>query len=271
MIDLVINLSARVLYLILFFFSIALFCKGETFYRHEELRASCDLPKKCRSFSEDRIFGSGQFSLCELQSFLLKYSDRRVVIVDLRREFHGFIEGNPVSWKLEPGAYKEGSFQYNKGISAGTLQKEEKEFLRKNDAISEKELIDGLSLNLSYVRIPILDHSFPKEAEVDAFLALMQTLSMSDRIYFHCAGGKGRTTVAMCMADIFYNCHLFTVEEILQRQNDLGGSNLLVERLEGGRLLFLTFFYKYCLENRTLIESWSSWIKRQEGAFLLRD
>ncbi len=243
-------------------------CKGETFYRHEELRAFCDFPKKCRSFSEERIFGSGQFSLCDLKSFLLKYSDRRLVIVDLRREFHGFIEGKPVSWKLESGSYEDGSFQYNKGVLVETLQKEEKEFLRKNGAISEKELIDSLSLDLSYVRMPVLDHSFPKEAEVDAFLALMQTLSLSDRIYFHCAGGKGRTTVAMCMADIFYNCHLFTVEDIVRRQHAIGGSNFLVERPEENRLLFLTFFHKYCLENRSLIESWSSWIKRQEGASL---
>lgn len=241
-------------------------CKGEILYKEEESRTSCDLPEKCRSFREDRIFGSAQFSLCDLQSFLLKYSVRRLVIVDLRREFHGFIEGKPVSWKLESNIYEGGPFQYNKGVFVETLQKEEKEFLRKKGAISEKELIDSLFLDLRYVRMPVLDHSFPKEAEVDAFVALMQKFSLSDRIYFHCAGGKGRTTVAMCMADIFYNCHLFTVKEIVRRQHALGGSNFLIERPEENRLLFLTFFHRYCLENRSLIESWSSWIKRQEGA-----
>ena len=57
-----------------------------------------------RNFRDLSVIGiiaiaSAQFSEDELQKLRQKYPNEKIVIVDLRQESHGFINGKPVSWR----------------------------------------------------------------------------------------------------------------------------------------------------------------------------
>jgi hypothetical protein len=59
------------------------------------------MPRNFRDLSVIGInaISSAQFSEDELQKLRQKYPNEKIVIVDLRQESHGFINGKPVSWR----------------------------------------------------------------------------------------------------------------------------------------------------------------------------
>ena len=58
------------------------------------------LPKNFRDLSDIGLnaIASGQFSEGELKEIQKKYPNQKFIILDLRRESHGFINGKAVSW-----------------------------------------------------------------------------------------------------------------------------------------------------------------------------
>ncbi len=233
-----------------------------------------------------RISGSGQFSKESLEFFLARLPKEKVVIVDLRGEFHGFANGKDISWKNK----KRPSYNYNVGLESGPLETSEKDLLKslqtgnsmlfKTDqgtveflvekAQTERELAE--ELGVQYFRLPIADGRKPSDDEVDRFLVFYRTQPKDRWLHFHCAAGEGRTTTLMCMVDMLENPGL-PFKTILERQRAIGGLNL--EDMEGmagelaekkpwaeERILFLKSFYRFTVQNPGLPETWSSWISR---------
>ena len=254
-----------ILYCLFFYWSL-----GEAnLYKHQEKLSKSIEPQKFHLFETDyaKISGSAQIALNNLSFFSLDSFHDRVIIIDLRREFHGFSEGNPISWMLESDAYAPNSFQYNFDIPRLLLEDNEKEFLKRQETLSEHELLLNSKLPIQYIRIPVTDHHHPEANEVDFFVELVKTLSKSDWIHLHCAGGKGRTTTFMCIVDMIYHSHLLSAKEIIQRQYAIGGSNLfdIKDIPSQERFTFLCLFHQYCLANAQSPENWSSWIQRQKN------
>jgi hypothetical protein len=254
------------------------------------------LPKKFRTmedFIQDPIIveglekmhasGSSQFSEEGLIEIIrqIPFPSHKIVIFDLRQESHGFINQHAMSWT--DGLYN----QANLGKTSIEIRDDERGRLeqaysegrivlcRKADltpeewivhsAVTEKQFVK--SLGLTYVRLPVADHMRPSDEVVDLFIRYIQSHSEDKWLHFHCRGGSGRTTTFLALYDMMLNGGTLGLEEILKRQNKLGGNDLThvdpksykykhaVERLE-----FLKTFYVYCRENPTYSVSWSEWL-----------
>jgi hypothetical protein len=136
---------------------------------------------------------------------------------------------------------------------------------------TERQLVE--KMGFEYIRLPITDHEYPLDEEVDQIVEIVKSLPQNSWIHIHCAGGEGRSTTVMCMVDMMFNSHLSPLE-IMQRQEAIGGShvydpeNFFAQnpgRLPIGiqRRDFLEMFHRYCVENPNFTESWSVWYSRQ--------
>jgi protein tyrosine phosphatase len=100
----------------------------------------------------------------------------------------------------------------------------------------------------------------------------MKQIPQNQWLYFHCKGGKGRTTTFMAMVDMIHNAKQHSFEEILIRQQKLGGQNLLnlnpakpLNNYAAERLEFLNSFYQYCQQNNVGKTSWKVWVRKEAG------
>lgn len=222
-----------------------------------------------------RISGSAQFSQEGLMALYKKLgSPNPFVVVDLRQECHGFVNGNALSW-FAPKDWA------NVGKVLGQIVTEEKDLLahlKKMDEVTlqkvkeknsdgsiassstiilhptsvktEQEIVEGNGW--TYLRIPVTDHLPPSKDSLDRFLSFYRQRSGNPWIHFHCAGGDGRTTSFMALVDMLNNADRVSFDAIIERQNLIGGSNLLKDSpSESGwkmnaveqRIEFLTKFY----------------------------
>jgi hypothetical protein len=241
--------------------------------------------------------GSSQFNQQQFDELMSKnFKGKKVTVVDLREESHAFIDGHPVSW------YSFGnSNNHNKSLDSilqdesnrsNALKKDSQVFVQQvvskgededdpekwemktvsyqpKSILTEKELVQRSGAQ--YLRIPVADHHGPQDQQVDFFVSRFKNLSQDEWVYFHCAGGKGRTTLFMSMLDMMRTSSKLSLEEILSRQKKLGGTNLLkekhyqhLERQEANsqKIEFLQKFYKYCREEgpKGFSTPWTQWV-----------
>jgi protein-tyrosine phosphatase len=209
------------------------------------------LPRNFRDLSEFGLnaIASAQFSEKELQAIRAKFPDEEIIIVDLRRESHGLINGLPVSWRE-----KFDSSNAGKTVKQIISDEEERFNLVKKDKkiivnkILEKDKENGWYESLKpesievfsatteenlakkngffYKRFVVQDHAKPDDKQMQEMLKFLLNLPANKKIYVHCAAGKGRTTTLLTFYDILKNGHELTLEEIIKRQYKIGGSNL---------------------------------------------
>lgn len=246
------------------------------------------LPPKFRK-SDDRIFdksinttglstlhasGSSQFSALSLKAIRRALSNpTHFTIVDLRDESHGFINGAAVTWYAEKDwGNKEltdqeaatdeqkrlASVKIGENITIHTILEKsyEDKILRtapnivKVTSVMNEETL-AKENNANYLRLRVVDHQAPEEAELTAFVNFVKTLPADSWIHIHCRGGAGRTTTFLCILDILKNGKTVPLKDIIQRQFVLGGSNLNLDPtkewkapLSAERLIMLENFYR---------------------------
>jgi protein-tyrosine phosphatase len=248
----------------------------------------CVLPKNFRATQDVRhlskssarqlgalhAFGSAQFSEAQLQ-MALKKTLLPVVIIDLRQESHGFVNGNAVSWygihnwanahKTAEDIEAEQEKKLNALINAKKIIIHVFKKLPDgtalspicvdvHEALSEAELVR--KYHLQYFRLYIADGQKPDDQQVDRFIQFVKSLPKNTVIYFHCRAGRGRTTMLMAMYDMMRNAKQASFKEIMRRQFLIGGKDLLQlpEKqsykypFAVNRKLFLERFYRYCCE-----------------------
>lgn len=241
--------------------------------------------------------GSGQFNKEQL-IYAMRDIKQPIYIIDLRQESHGFINNAiPISWYGEHDWLNKG-FNANKvklteeNLLKKLYQQQHAAFVTRNKKINATYLKEnkGLwgsaedipiknisteemlvkSLGFNYQRIPITDHMAPTDTEVTDFLNFYQSLPPDAWLHFHCHGGAGRTTTFLVMTDILKNGQNTSLKNILSREQNLGGSNLLninssrpkwyVEAAHQ-RLVFLQKFYDYVHSgNYHKGESWKNYV-----------
>lgn len=234
-----------------------------------------------KGFAELNASGSSQFSEKSLQAILNKIPNSNIIIVDLREESHGFMNGMAISW------YAERNWANNdKGLTQIVADENNKlkELLHEkiafmdlnkniiipvpiwvNNTATESQL--SKSKGLGYLRIPVRDHLKPSDHEVDSFIRFVMSLPKDAWLHFHCSAGEGRTTTFLAMYDMMRNANDVTMEDIFKRQWLLGGINFLeVSAHEtwktpytNERTQFLKQFCMYCKENPQFQQPWSSW------------
>ena len=235
------------------------------------------LPNAFRVINELHVSGSSQFSEKSLCVMIPAIPSKDVTIVDLREESHGFVDGKAISWY-----YPKNWGNVGKSIKAISVDENErlKSLMSKSVTLiyrkslipvpttvsqvqSEEEIVT--KYGLKYYRFPITDHTRPKDEQVDQFVAMMQ--KREGWMHFHCQAGKGRTTTVLAMYDMMINAKNKTFEEIISRQREIGGIDLLAPADVGEwkypylieRAEFIKKFYQYCQTDFTV--SWSEWVK----------
>lgn len=234
------------------------------------------------------VMGSGQFSENNLKYVLANYP-KPSLIIDLRLESHGFLNGIGISWygnknwanvgksneqvlqiekqKLDELNHKCQAVVYQiKSKTAGVIREVNPLKIPVEVALDEENL--ARKYNIRYLRIFVPDHRRPSNQEIERFLTVIHALKPEEWIYIHCRGGKGRTTSFMSMVDMIHNADKVSFEDILIRQHQLGGQNLLRQTLPNSafashsteRSSFLRDFYAYCHENKDNFKtSWLEW------------
>ena len=129
------------------------------------------------------------------------------------------------------------------------------------------------SLGVTYIRLPVSDHQRPSDEIVDQFLAFVLGMPKEYWFHFHCKAGRGRTTTFMVLYDIIKNGREVSLEEILARQEKMGGCDLTDTEKERGaneriffareRLKMVEDFYLYCLDVPDFSISWSEWVQNR--------
>lgn len=224
------------------------------------------------------IAGSAQFSQQGLAAVAAAIGRKNLVVVDLRQESHGFVNGAAVS------LYGENN-KLNRGFNAKESSLREMQFLSfikpgtrlslSNSAPIEVRTVESesrlaASMGIRYIRVPVTDKESPTGQEVDGFLAAARKLPKGSWLYFHCMAGEGRTTTFMAMADMMKNAKAVSFDAIIYRQYLLGGEDLAAQSAvedSAARYAFLKLFYSYCRQNRDgFATSFTSWEKQTYAA-----
>lgn len=208
-----------------------------------------ELPRNFRLIPNENISASGQPSLDGMKVLaenLRKNFTGEIYILDLREESHGFFNGYPTSYYTEKnlanffrGADEvEGievellSDMINQRVNLLPLGNFDKAHYQPvslfvNRISTERQAAE--SLGLRYERFCATDMLFPAPDVVDKFISFLFTVDKNAWLHFHCQAGNGRTTTFLVMYEILTNPDK-SLEEICERQKNLGGSDLLAYR-----------------------------------------
>lgn len=219
------------------------------------------------------ISGSGQFSENGLDMIKKVIDSNSVIIVDLKQEDHGFINGIPISWVNKKNTSNKGLTKEqildNENNKLSSIENNKEILIQNQKLIStqvknEKELVENKGM--SYMRIPVTDKEKPSDDMVDYFVQFVQSLPTNTWLYFHCEEGIGRTTTFMVMYDIMKNAKRVSLDDIMNRQVLIGGQDLLDDKVNTSknakeRTEFIKGFYEYALQNNDNFKTtWTQWI-----------
>lgn len=126
------------------------------------------------------------------------------------------------------------------------------------------------SYQFHYFHIPLKAHTIPQGHFVDTFINALESIPQQAWIHTHCQSGRGRTSLAMIMVDIFKNHNKVTLDNILKRQYLLGSQDLsdtslwrngtYTQQMLNDRKAFIISFYHYIKQRQAGgINTWSEW------------
>lgn len=221
------------------------------------------------------------------------YQPHQVLVLDLRQESHGYLNGNAITlcdlhnWlNLGKTAVEavNTELEWLSGLSKRSLianvlsvqQFTQKDFGKGQEipiesVSDEKTLVHQAGFN--YQRLTITDHRAPEDNEIDAFVSLIIKRPQNSWIHLHCRGGKGRSTTVFAMYDMLINADKASFDEIIERLASIPPYYDLrkIVRKDPAltpyyqqRLIFLGQFYQYAQQRLAGYSgSWSDWKSAQ--------
>ena len=244
------------------------------------------------------ISGSSRFSLRQLKALddfvNQKASGKTKVLIDLRSECHGFLNGHHVSWYgyinwSNIGKHRDEILQeeqqlfkdvIGKTVLAGKIGSSNNFVMTDSmwitvtadETKTEKEVME--SMGWEYRRVTALDHVFPNDETLDQFLEVYRELPENAWVHFHCQAGRGRTTMYMVFFDMLRNPDV-PMKDIFYRHAKLGGISLYYQGDRANEqpwrvslfteLYYLApLLYDYVQANKAngYQVSWSEWKKK---------
>jgi hypothetical protein len=194
-------------------------------------------------------------------------------VVDGMAEFHGYIDHGIPTTVL--GYQREGSpslkHLMRRWILTGTGD------VRSDLVISEAE--EAKKHGFDYKKVNIGSKFMVVDADIDKILAFFKSLPKNIWLHFHCAHGKGRTSLLLVMLDIFKNAPEVGLQDIVKRQYLLGSEDLFnTEVWKNGtydkktledRKKFVEDFYDFmCQWKAGGMAQWSDWHRQQKKEIL---
>ena len=237
-----------------------------------------------------RASGSAQPSERGL-SWLKKRLGDDLIIMDLRQESHGFINGAAVTWYAPNNWINFGKTHEEALLDESTrldaLAQDNRVHLYDGKAIKHgikdsgevfeiKQVRSEQQLNkqnsIRYLRLMVPDHMRPSDEEVDRFIAFVRTLDDKDWLHFHCRAGMGRTTTFFVMYDMLRNADKASLEDIVARHATATPNYDLFKHREGprkngylDRTNFIRRFYGYAKAfKRGENANWTEWLRKHE-------
>ncbi|GMA98444.1 protein tyrosine phosphatase [Pelosinus sp. IPA-1] len=240
-----------------------------------------------------RASASSIFSEKEFEQVLAKIpvASKQVIVVDLRQESHGYLNGTAVSWFLPNNWGNDGKrLDEVKKIESAQLEKalanspitvynfdDDKNVLTTSfqmdvtKALTEEEMVK--SHGAGYYRLALSDHFRPEDEYVDQFVEWYKKLPKDAWLHIHCFAGMGRTTVFMNMVDILQNAKKVSFDDIVGRQGLIG--NVDLRTIDGKmnwkrkayieRLQFTKHFYEYVKQSpKDFPVKYSEWAKKHD-------
>lgn len=253
-----------------------------------------------KGFNTLRVSGSGQYSQGQLKQMIThlkrahQVNPENLLIVDLREEPHGFINGHAITWYYGPLSYQYGKTQeqvlqdehrrvdlvsHQPNVMIYTIKKHRDGMpsnktprIEKVEEVKNEEQLVA-QLGAKYIRIPVTDHFRPEDKDVDQFLEVIAQLKPNDWVHFKCRGGRGRTTTFMAMYDMIKNPDM-KKEDVTARQTFLDGTDLKrattvqhywKRKLNNDRIHFIDIFYDYvhALDGYGKMK-WSAWVLKHD-------
>lgn len=265
-----------------------------------KFRTSADVltDTKVNSLGLDQlhVVGSHQFSKDSFLTALSRIPSKSVIVVDLRRESHGMLNADAVSWygpqdaanqnksipqiiaseqrllaRLAKSSYR-WVYDIVSKTDDGYVDKVEHEIVQVQNVQSEQQFVEAN--HTGYQRFYVEDFHAPSDAEVSRFVSFAKTVPANTWLYFHCRGGEGRTTTFMTMMDMMKNAKQVSYDDIMARQLALGGADLRDLPAQGSfkypyavqRVIFLQSFYNYAKSNTdNFATSYTTWKQKQSS------
>ncbi|MEZ4465226.1 MAG: hypothetical protein R3F43_12215 [bacterium] len=187
------------------------------------------------------VSASSQPSAPALAALVAQHAPRLVLVVDLRKESHGFLNGSAVSWYAQynwgavglTSAEAEQLEALRLRLLAGAAEVDvgTKESVRAGGAPdrwtvqavqSEREVVEALGGQ--YLRLPTDDHCGPGPEVVARWRAALRGLPSDVHVHVHCRGGRGRTASFLALREGFLTGASF--EEAAARVQALTGYDL---------------------------------------------
>lgn len=219
--------------------------------------------------------GSAQFTEKGLQILKEKFPKMSLMVVDLRRESHGFVDTLPVSWMLWPNNWSNadwtveqisddeekrlGILRHEKNITVERVTKERGQMIRTEMAVTVTSAHTESNIaardGVGYIRVPVGDHKAPEPEQINQLITLFKTKPPSGWLHFHCKGGKGRTAVFLTMWDMLHNAKQDSFDTIMKRESQFSGYNFQEPKNKTyvpefqKRMKVLQEFYDYCKNN----------------------
>ena len=214
-----------------------------------------------------------------------------VTVLDLQQESHAIVDGHPVSWDAT-GEWT------NIGLSAEQVAADEIRRIAKlhadgavtltprpNHAARDLQARQVLAPSIyreadiveasgaRYERIPTANWLAPRTSQVDAFIALEQSLPGMPRLHIHCREGRGRTGTFLAMHDMLRNAQRVPLVELIERQRAFHPHHVFCKPSEIGnkhyasytreRFQFFRLFYEYASANPMgKPQTWSAWLAK---------
>jgi protein-tyrosine phosphatase len=199
-----------------------------------------DLPRNFRDLNSLGInaIASAQFSEKQLLEVRKKYPKEKIIIVDLRAEEHGLINGEAVSWRsvfdqqptrnLLSDLKNQHKIQISK-VSArsresGWYMDVEPFEVELKSVTSEEDL--AKKNGFDYKHFLVRDFDIPDSNQFSEMINFIKNTPTDQKIYVHCAGGSGRTGMFLVLLDILKNGKNSSLKEIFERQSKLGAARL---------------------------------------------
>ena len=165
------------------------------------------------------ISGSAAFTRDQLQNTIkfvgMTNSLKNFVVVDLRNEPHGFINGElPISLFSLPFNWAKAEFARGKMPALprlSTIREHDGAIVRSHvfnveRVVDERTFVENLGA--TYVRLPTKDHRVPEDYVTEAFVKLYQQAPTRSNtglhLHFHCRAGRGRTSLFMIMLHMMH-------------------------------------------------------------------
>ncbi len=213
------------------------------------------------------VSASGQLSEHDIRALKDSLtSDNKLIIIDLRWERHGFLNGEPISWNIDGRVNNmEELLQLERKTLAGLIKERELIVSDRTGPVytiptkillTEREVANKYGVESK--RFPTKNLRVPSDEIIDQYVDFVHGLDPHSWVHLHCREGTGRATTYMIMFDMLHNGDEIPKEEIILRHYLLGGANIAKYDRYSDFQHFLDEFYRFSkkrLRNKSL--SWS--------------